>query len=273
MRRRYDRVTADVLAELERSGRVDPSLVDFREIVVEHALAVSRSGILSTTGRNPLPRRAVELAKRKGDKTSASKSGAPTEPPVDDVVPRSLRSLRVRWDEFRKKKTMTKRESVIAEKIRRSFLTNIQKAWREYADDFASGARADKGEAVAKMRARIDVSFSRAKMIVETETTHYYNKARREIYDASPDVTHYLFVAIRDHATTKWCQTRNGLVYAKGDQLLNDETPPVHWNCRSELLPLVKQNARHLRLIEDKNRARRRHKCEPLPAEWRARVG
>lgn len=238
-----------VLANADKTGRLAVADVTFDRVVMEHSLAVMREGIDSTKVRTPV--RAEKLAA-----------------PPKAAVPRSLKALRELWDKYRQTGHVPPRQRAIAKRVREAFLKQLQEAWREYSEDYLSGNTASKTEAEAAIRRRLDVAGSRAKMIVETETTYYFNKARRQIYDESDDVTHYLFVAIRDHATTKWCKTRNGLVYAKSDPLLDDETPPIHWNCRSELLPLLRHNPSHLRLIKDESRQRRKHRCEPLPKEW-----
>lgn len=167
---------------------------------------------------------------------------------------------------------MPARQKEIAEKIKKAYIKKVQSVWVKYGEEFRSGITAETTEAVRQIKEGADVVYSRAKMIVETETTYYYNKSRRTVYDESPDVTHYLFVSVRDHATTKWCKTRHGLVYKKGDPLLDKETPPIHWNCRSEILPLTWHNPAHRKLIEDLSRRRRNNTCEPLPPGWTTRA-
>lgn len=221
---------------------------DVLDVLMEHSRAVTRAGIESTEVKTPV-RRAFLAASPPGS------------------VPKSLRELREQWDEYRKGKKPG-RQSAQARRIRKAYVEELRKAWREHSQDFLSGEAATQAAAVAAIKERAGVAASRAKMIVETETTYYFNKARRQIYDDSPDVTHYLFVAVRDHATTKWCKSRTGLVYAKGDPLLDKETPPIHWHCRSELLPLLRLNPNHQLIISDRARARRNNRCEPLSPEW-----
>ena len=183
-------------------------------------------------------------------------------------VPTNSADLRRLWDYYRKKGKMPPRQEELARRVKRAFLDKAQEIFKKHSEDFRAGDVYDRKVAYDAMARRFAEPFARAKMTVETETTRYYNATRRQIYDASPDVTHYLFVAVRDHATTEWCKTRHGLVYAKGDPLLERETPPIHWNCRSEVLPLTMQNEQHKRMIENRKRWRRNNTCAPLPPGW-----
>lgn len=253
MKKYIEGLTQEMLDNLEETGRLRLDFVDFVPILMQHSYEVSRQGVESTKTVTPV--RAQRLA------------GVPKK-----VVPQTFRELRVWWDAYRKNKKIPPRQKVLAERLRKAYVDKCQEVWKANSQDFLRGDTTSKTEAVDAIVKGADVVVSRGKMIMETETTYYYNKARRDVYDESPDVTHYLFVSIRDFATTKWCKSRQGLVYAKGDSLLDKETPPIHWNCRSELLPLTPANLNHRKLIEDKTRARRQHKCEPLPPEWMARV-
>lgn len=250
MKEHIEQLTNQILVNAEHTGRLSFSEVDFREIVMAQSFDVMFEGMKSTNRMTPVPEY-TSLASPK--------------------LPRSLKGLRIMWDEWRKKKVIPKRQKVIAEKLKQAYLKKVQSVWVKYGEQFRSGQTASVTEAVRKIHEGADVAYSRAKMIVETETTYYYNKARRDIYDQSSDVTHYLFVAIRDHATTKWCKTRHGLVYKKGEKTTDNETPPVHWNCRSEILPLTPHNPVHAKLIRDESKQRANNSPEPLPKGWTGR--
>lgn len=240
------KITKEIIRHAKITGRLDFSNVDFSEVIMAHSFYTMQQGIKST--HKPVEKQ--RLAQ------------------ISVKIPKSLRELRIMWDQWRRKKKMPARQKTIAEKLRKAYCDKLQSVWEKYGEQFREGDTAEKTQAVEKIMTGADVVYSRAKMIVETETTFYYNNIRREIYDQSDDVTHYLFMSIRDHATTLWCKTRTGLVYEKGSVILEDETPPIHWNCRSELLPLTPLNPVHDRLIKDKSKQRRNHKCEPLPPDW-----
>lgn len=192
------------------------------------------------------------------------------------VRPKTLAEIMRLYDRWRKGLWKPKGVVKKSNQIKKQYLDAVQGAWKEYSEDFRSGKEFTQEEVKKSIKEATRGPASRAATIVRTETTRYYNEARKSYYDASTDVTHYLFIALRDKATTKWCtaQTvdgkrgRSGLVYSKDDPLLQRETPPCHWNCRSELLPLTPHNPSHRKMIADASRARRSHTCHPLPLGW-----
>jgi len=192
-------------------------------------------------------------------------------------IPRSLAEIRELYDQYRKRGRMPKRIREMATQVQKSYLKKVQSAWRKYSASYREGDVATQENVIRRVKQAADTVVSRAKTIVRTETTNYYNQTRREIYDQTDAITHYLFLAIRDQATTRWCSDRvvegkrgrHGLVYRKGDPLTNRETPSCHWNCRSEMVPLTPFNPRHKKLIEDESLDRRKHTCYPLPEGWR----
>ena len=193
-------------------------------------------------------------------------------------VPGSLKDLMRLYDEWRHKRYRSKRAKTQAKAIKKAYLEKVQDVWRKYSEDFRAGDAYTQAEVKRKLRDASQTATSRAQTIVRTETTNYYNEARKKFYDQSQDVTHYLFVAVRDAATSEWCtpntingkRGRHGLVYAKNDPLLEKERPACHWNCRSELLPLTPANPSHLRLIKNPAIQRRNVTCAPLPKQWRS---
>lgn len=191
-------------------------------------------------------------------------------------IPKSMRELRIIYDTWKKSGRLPKGIRDMGETIKKNYLDKTQSVWQKHSEDFRAGDDFTQENVLRKVEKAADVSESRAKTIVRTETTNYYNETRREIYDQSDAITHYLFLAIRDQGTTKWCtdrkvngkRGRHGLVYKKDDPLTAQETPACHWNCRSEMVPLTPFNPRHRKLIADESVQRRNHKCAPLPEGW-----
>lgn len=182
-------------------------------------------------------------------------------------IPRKYSELMRWWDMVRKKRAPQYIQKQ-AKEIKQKYLNKCQQVYKKYSAAFRSGEQFNQ-KAVVKDIERIgETTVSRAKVIVATETTRYYNQARKEVYDESEDVTHYLFVSIRDFRTTDWCKQRNGLVYAKDDPLTKKEVPPTHYNCRSEMLPLTPFNPKHKKLIDNKRLARRNNSPKPLLKGW-----
>lgn len=244
-----------VVDSLMASGKV-PEHLDFVDFYFKHAMAVSEE--------------AVKTAQAHPAKTSKAHLSSSPPPPK---IPKSLGQLQDIWDDYwywrRSHRKYPRRIKVLANRVRSAYLKKCQSVWEKYSRDFRTGKVADQKTALKIIQQASDGVYARGKMIVETETTNYYNRVRRATYDQSPDITHYLFLAIRDNATTKWCSTRHRLVYPKDDPLTDKETPAIHWNCRSEMVPLSKYNPRHEKIIADKRKARRANSPEPLPLGWR----
>lgn len=187
-----------------------PEPEGLEDLLMENAHAAMRAGLLlveeerELEGRPPLARLA--------DK----KPGAPS----------SLPELRAWWDRYRKTKKATPRVRKLARDLKARYLEALRKTWEKASVSFRDGEEFDQQQAIAAVTKAADVGASRGRMIVATETTRYYNTVRREAYDKVDGVTHYLFISVRDHRTTKWCKCRSGLVYAKDSEVFKRETPP-----------------------------------------------
>lgn len=248
------------IVEALATGQSMPTDFDFTELLMAHYFDVSAEGI-KIAEKDPHITRAKEKNRLAGKRRSRFKS---------------IKELFEQWEKWRNSGKVPKRQKAHAEQIKKKFTSKLAEVWKKHSEDFRAGKAMTLEKARAEIKKALDVTESRAAMIVRTETTNYYNKAKTDIYDASPDITHYLFLAIRDKATTAWCtdETRNGkrgrsgLVYAKDDPLKAKETPACHWNCRSEMLPLTPLNPRHQKLIEDDKIKRRNNTCTPLPKGW-----
>jgi SPP1 gp7 family putative phage head morphogenesis protein len=183
-------------------------------------------------------------------------------------VGRDLKRWMAIWDSWKTKRKPTREIKKKAQEVMREYLKATKRWWERRSEPIRRGEIPRK-DLARQLASEVKAPLSRAKTIVNTETTGYYNQVRQDFYGADDNVTHFLFMAIRDHRTTKWCKTRHGLVYAKDDPLFEKERPACHWNCRSEILPLTTLSPRHQTLIQDKSRARRNNSPEPLPKGWR----
>ncbi len=200
--------------------------------------------------------------------------------------PNDLARVRALWDVWRKTGKLPGKTEKDARAIKALYIRSIQTFWQKRGADFITGKPAavginEKGviwnpDAFDRQGARkaiehaAKVGRARARTIIETETTRYYNATRTNIYDQMEQVGGYLFICVRDHATTKWCRSRGipPMVLLKGTPALRKNTPPCHWNCRSELLPLSTLNPSHRKLLEDTSRYPENRKLVPLPPGW-----
>lgn len=254
----FDQMTDLVISELLLTGKIDESKLPFADFFFEQSVDVMRHAIKSSGERMPPVTR--------GD---SKKLAAPPK----GKIPTSLRELMNLWDYYRKKGDVPPRQKAIAAKVQKAYVKKIQSVWDKHSKSFREGSVYTQEEVVRRIRKASGSQFARSKMIVETENTRYYNGVRQEIYGQSPDVSHFLFVAIRDAATTKWCRTRTGLVFSKETELFKRNAPPCHWNCRSEILPLSPLNPRHLRLIQNPALRAENNRLYPLPKGWNRAVG
>lgn len=88
-------------------------------------------------------------------------------------------------------------------------------------------------------RQLVGVSRHRAHTIARTEATTAFNQGRLAMFQQSGGyVVAVQFSAILDTRTTEMCRARHGLVLALEDAALAANTPPLHYSCRSYLLPI-----------------------------------
>lgn len=87
-----------------------------------------------------------------------------------------------------------------------------------------------------------NVIGQRLETIVRTNTIKAYNFGRRKQFE-SPElkgfVQGYQFSAILDARTSDICNTLDGKTYKITDPYISRITPPVHFNCRSLLIPIT----------------------------------
>jgi SPP1 gp7 family putative phage head morphogenesis protein len=190
-----DKVTADSLTQLFNMGKVNENQFDFEFLLVWQMYMVKKKAFNS----------AHRLAK--GD-------------------PKTIFDLMNEWKKWRRKRDIPRRQRVIAKKMKDDYFKKLKTVWQKHARDFLAGEVVDHSDIIRGIQKDLKKTYADAKTTARTETTLHYNKARRDFYDSNPDITHYLFLAIRDHRTTKWCATRTGLVYEKGSEYLKKETPP-----------------------------------------------
>lgn len=78
-----------------------------------------------------------------------------------------------------------------------------------------------------------EVSIERFARTKHTETM---NRARLEVFEATNIVEAYEYNALIDSVTTDLCRSLHGKIFKAGTQPI----PPLHWNCRSALVPITK---------------------------------
>jgi len=78
---------------------------------------------------------------------------------------------------------------------------------------------------------------------IRTKTTEFYNAGRKTFWDSDPVASKFIeafeYSAIIDSRTSDVCQFLDGKIFTKGE-LTNHITPPLHFNCRSLLVPVTR---------------------------------
>lgn len=71
---------------------------------------------------------------------------------------------------------------------------------------------------------------------LETDMTFIYINAQKDAFDEL-DIPTVTFTAILDDRTSVYCQDANGTVIFVDEIVPGDNAPPLHYNCRSYLVP------------------------------------
>ncbi len=83
---------------------------------------------------------------------------------------------------------------------------------------------------------------TRVKTLVRTSLTEAFNEGRRTFFE-DPEldgfVEAYQYSAVLDDRTTEFCKTSHGRIWSVQSQLWRSYVPPNHFNCRSQLIPVV----------------------------------
>jgi SPP1 gp7 family putative phage head morphogenesis protein len=80
------------------------------------------------------------------------------------------------------------------------------------------------------------MSEAQIERYARTKHTEVMNRGRRDYFDSTGVITGYQFSAIMDSVTSEICAALDGKFF-KNDELA--PTPPLHFNCRSALVPIT----------------------------------
>jgi SPP1 gp7 family putative phage head morphogenesis protein len=94
------------------------------------------------------------------------------------------------------------------------------------------------------------ITEHQARTLTRTSMTSVQTQALGNLMEANKEVLNgFMFTAILDGRTSSICSFHNGQVYKVGDTRYQ---PPLHFNCRSTMVPVVKDKA-DLEALESKN--------------------
>ncbi len=84
---------------------------------------------------------------------------------------------------------------------------------------------------------RLDVSYSNAYRLVQTETAFFVEQATFKSYEESGVVSKYEILATLDMRTSEICRAMDGRVFKVSEQEVGINAPPFHVHCRTTTAP------------------------------------
>lgn len=88
-----------------------------------------------------------------------------------------------------------------------------------------------------------------AKVLVRTAITNTQSTAMNIVMDRNSELlVGYRFTAVLDNRTSAICAHHDGEIYKIDDMRFR---PPLHWNCRSSMVPVLKSKEQLLKSLED----------------------
>ena len=94
----------------------------------------------------------------------------------------------------------------------------------------------DMQECIETLAKRMDVSFSNAKRLVQTENAYFTTQALTDSYKKG-SCKMYENVATLDNKTSEICQSMDGTKFKFSDMEIGINAPPFHCNCRTVIVP------------------------------------
>lgn len=185
-------------------------------------------------------------------------------------LPKSLRSLEEVFRDRQYWPRIMKRNKVLMERLRKSYWQKLKRKFRELVPRLLSGEISSE-DAKSRMIHDWAATKPRVETIFRTETTNYFGKTQVAYFSGDPDILGFLFDSVKDNARTDVCRTRHGLIYRpdfSGKNSIAYNTPALHYNCRSHLIPLA-NTAANRKMIADPTRNPSRVSVAPLPSGWR----
>jgi SPP1 gp7 family putative phage head morphogenesis protein len=182
-------------------------------------------------------------------------------------VPKSLKGLEKLFRDKRYWPLIMKRSKMLTDRVRKVYLRKLQVKFKQILPMLDTNQMLPK-EARGQLMEAWQATKPRVELIFRTETSTYFGKTQTAFFNGDKDIIGFLFDSIRDRASTIWCRDRHGLVYRPGTKELHDNTPAIHWSCRSCLIPLA-DTPTNRKLLEDASRNPAHRHVTPLPAGWR----
>jgi len=93
-------------------------------------------------------------------------------------------------------------------------------------------------EIISNVMKTTKITEIQAKTLTRTAITSTQTAALKKVAENNSDlIKGFMFTAILDSRTSPICSHHNGKIYDVNDKRF---VPPLHWNCRSSLIPVLK---------------------------------
>lgn len=195
-------------------------------------------------------------------KSQRGKKRLAKEPPKN-----SLKVLAQVFEDKREWPKMMRRSKKLTERLRKDYLQKLKRKFKEVMPRVNSG-EISPDEAKSQMMDTWHASKARVETIFRTETTNYFAQTQVKFFEEDDEIIGFLFDSIRDTSRTEICRSRHGLVYKPNTAELHENTPALHYNCRSHLIALA-NTPENRKMVNDPSRDPANKKVEPLPPGWR----
>lgn len=132
------------------------------------------------------------------------------------------------------------------------------------------------GQSVEKtsreFRDRFGVQKYYAKRLIRTESNFFHNASEIEAYKKM-GFDRFTFLATLDNRTSEVCAHTDGKTFKITDAVAGYNVPPLHPNCRSTIIPALKNYEPETRLYRDPTTGRNRYLYNVSYKEWRETIG
>ena len=96
-----------------------------------------------------------------------------------------------------------------------------------------------KSKMIEQLKKDFGVGFSQADRLVRTELNYIQNRSAADRYEAA-GIHEYQILATKDARTSDICEEMDGQTFLFTDAVVGENMPPLHVNCRSTIIPVIK---------------------------------
>ena len=182
-------------------------------------------------------------------------------------IPTQIRKVKDVFEDTTYWRRIVARSYAYSNKLKKAYLQKLKTRFDQISPMIESG-KLEPRIVKQEMRKAFEATKSRVETTFRTETTNYYGRTQIAYFKDDEDVIGFMFDSVRDTSRTEICRSRHGLIYRPDTKLLSENTPALHYNCRSQLIPLA-NTAENRRMLADPSRNPNTKKVVPLPRGWR----